>query len=118
MWEKFFIGVRLWHELDIGGRFNDRLRLRVEHHTHVVAVTHAQLLAEDSDLAIRAISDEDGALGRPYHYGWVFTSVYEALCYVVINVELAVFAVVDCEVFAVKFSRAAEQKFALFVHEK
>ena len=66
--EKFFIVVHLWHELDIGASFNNRLRLRVEHNTHVVAVTHAQLLAEDSHLAIRAITNENGALGWSYHY--------------------------------------------------
>ena len=118
MWEKFCIGVRLWHELDIGAGFNDWFRLRVEHNTHVVTVTHAQLLAEDSHLAIWAITDEDGALGRSYHYGWVLASVNKALCYVIIHVELAVLAVVDGEVFAIKLSRGAEQEFVLFVREK
>ena len=118
MWEQLSIGVHLWQELDVCAWFNNRLSLWVEHDIHVVTVSHAQLLAEHSYLAIFAVTDEDGALGWPDHYGWVLTPVDKALCYVVIHVELAVLAVVDSEVFASKFPWCAEQKFALLVHEE
>ena len=80
MREKLRVFVDHRYELDVGAGFNDGLEneatelvirsdedelgatylgLGVEHDLQVVAITHAQLLTEDGELGVAAVTDED-----------------------------------------------------------
>lgn len=83
-----------------------------------MAVSHAKLLAKNCNFAILTIADEYRALGRSNHDLRILTLVNETLRDVIVNVELAIIAVVNCEVFAGKLPRVAEQKFSLLFSEQ
>ena len=92
--------------------------LTVKHDLDVVAISHPELLAEDSDLAVGTISNEDWAFCRSDHDLWILTLVDEALGDMLMHVQLAIVTVVDLEVFAVDFTRRSIYKLILLLSEE
>ena len=92
--------------------------MRVEHNLEVMAIAHSQLLAEEGDLAVIAVPDEDRALRRPDNYLRALTLVHEALRNVVMDVELAVFIIVYSEVTPSELPRYSGKEFTLLVGEE
>ena len=83
-----------------------------------MAITHAELLTEDGKLGVAAVTDEDRRLGRTDHNRATLTLVNEYLSDMVMNVELAVVAVINGEVFSIQFAWYSEEELSLFLLEK
>ena len=66
-----------------------------------MTIAHAQLLAEDGDFTVTAVPNENRTLRWANHDCGILALVYETLCYVLMNVELAIIAEVNCEVFSI-----------------
>lgn len=89
------------------------LSLTVKHHNKIVTVSHSQLLAEDGNFAILAVSNEYRWLGRADHDRTILTFVNKALSNVIVYIKLAIVAEIDCKVFAIELARITVKEFAL-----
>lgn len=69
-----------------------------------MTIAHAQLLTEDGDFTVAGVPNENRTLRWPNHDCGIFALVYETLCYVLMNVELAIIAEVNCEVFSIQLT--------------
>ena len=83
-----------------------------------MTVPHAELLAENGEFTVTTVTDENGALGGADHDLRILTLVDEALCDVIVHVELALVTKIDCKVLPVELPRIAEQEFSLFFRKK
>ena len=93
------IGLNL--ESDSSAFFNNWVIHCVKHDDTIWTVSHSQLLGKDDKGAILAVSNEDRTFRWPDHYFWSFTLVDEALCDMLMDIELAIVTEANLEVFTI-----------------
>ena len=77
------------------------LCMTVEHDLNVMTVAHAQLLAEDCNLTVATVSDENRALCWTDHDFRVLALIDKALSDVLMHVQLTIVTEINCKVFPV-----------------
>ena len=83
-----------------------------------MTVTHPELLAKKDHFAISAITDEDRRFWWSNHDCAILASVNEALCHMLVNIQLAVLCVFYLEVFAIKLAWWSKKEFSFPFLEK
>lgn len=124
MGKKFIVGICLWYNFNIRTTFDDWLYWYkknsvkeqvlvtyiihgIEHNLDIFTISHTKLLSKYHESTVLAISDKDWTFGGTDHDLWILTLVDKALSDMLMDVELAIGAVPNLEVFSIKFTWGA-----------
>ena len=115
--QKLFVPVSHRRESDIGASFDDWLCLGVEHDSAVVAVAHAELLAEDNEVAIFAVPQKDARFVGTQHYVASLALIHISLRGKVMQVQLRIIRMLHLKRRSIQLSRPSGQKLVTFLIE-
>ena len=104
-------------ESDIGTGFYYRLSLRIEHDAAVVAVSHAQLLAEENKVAVFAVAQKDARFVWTQHNVATLALIYIRLRCKIMQVKLCIIRMLHLKRGSVQLARPPRHELVTFLVE-
>lgn len=89
----------------------------MEHYLHVFTVPESKLLATNNHLAVFAISEEGHTVLGSKHSHTIFEMVYKALIHVVVQIDVAVVAIVQVKWQALNSAGLAKEELVFLVYK-